>query len=81
MTGTLGTAREETLNAEELELRDLEGHWHLLRIRPYRTADNRIEGTVLTLIDIDQIRRAEGEANARDFAESIVESVHTLWCC
>jgi two-component system, chemotaxis family, CheB/CheR fusion protein len=48
----------ETLNAEERELQDLEGHWHLLRIRPYRTADNRIEGSILTLIDIDQIRRA-----------------------
>ena len=59
----------ETLSAEELELRDREGHWHLLRIRPYRTADNRIEGTVLALIDIDQLRRA------REFAESVVESV------
>ncbi len=66
----------ETLNAEELELQDLEGRWHLLRIRPYRTADNRIEGAVLTLIDIDQIRRAQIEADAaRDFAESVVESV------
>jgi two-component system CheB/CheR fusion protein len=59
----------ETLSAEELELRDREGHWHLLRIRPYRTADNRIGGTVLALIDIDQVRRA------REFAESVVESV------
>jgi len=59
----------ETLSAEELELQDREGHWHLLRIRPYRTADNRIEGTVLALIDIDHVRRA------REFAESVVESV------
>jgi two-component system, chemotaxis family, CheB/CheR fusion protein len=68
----------ETLNAEELELQDLEGHWHLLRVRPFRTADNRIEGAVMTLIDIDQIRRAQIKADvARDFAESIVESVQT----
>jgi two-component system, chemotaxis family, CheB/CheR fusion protein len=68
----------ETLNAEELELQDSEGHWHLLRVRPYRTADNRIEGSVLTLIDIDQIRRSQIKADAaRDFAESIVESVQT----
>ena len=68
----------ETLNAEELELQDLEGRWYLLRIRPYRTADNRIEGAVLTLIDIDQIRRAQIKADAaRDFAESVVESVQT----
>ena len=68
----------ETLNAEELELQDREGRWHLLRVRPYRTADNRIEGAVLALIDIDQIRRAQIEADAaRDFAESVVESVQT----
>jgi two-component system CheB/CheR fusion protein len=68
----------ETLNAEELELQDLERRWHLLRVRPYRTADNRIEGAVLTLIDIDQIRRTQIKADAaRDFAESVFESVQT----
>jgi two-component system, chemotaxis family, CheB/CheR fusion protein len=68
----------ETLNAEELELQDLERRWHLLRVRPYRTADNRIEGAVLTLIDIDQIRQTQIKADAaRDFAESVVESVQT----
>jgi two-component system CheB/CheR fusion protein len=68
----------ETLHAEELEMQDLEGRWYLLRVRPYRTADNRIEGAVLTLIDIDQIRRAQIQADAaRDFAESVVESVQT----
>jgi two-component system, chemotaxis family, CheB/CheR fusion protein len=65
-----------TLSAEELELQDSEGHWHLLRVRPYRTADNRIEGAVLAMIDIDQIRRAQMAADAaRQFAESVIESV------
>ena len=54
----------ETLNAEEQELQDREGRWHLLRVRPYRTADNRIEGAVLALIDIDQVRRAQVAADA-----------------
>ncbi len=61
----------QSLGAEEIELQDRKGHWHLLRIRPYRTSSNRIEGTVVTLIDIDQIRRA------RDFAELIIESVQS----
>jgi two-component system, chemotaxis family, CheB/CheR fusion protein len=68
----------ETLNAEELELQDLDGCWHLLRIRPYRTADDRIEGSVLTLIDINQIRQTQIKADAaRDFAESVIEAVQT----
>ncbi len=37
----------------ERELRDREGHWFLLRMRPYRTRDNRIEGVVVMLIDMD----------------------------
>ncbi len=68
----------ETLKAEEVELQDLEGRWRLLRVRPYRTADNRVEGSVLVLIDIDQIRRAQIKADAaRAFAESVVESIQT----
>ncbi|MBN2337266.1 MAG: PAS domain-containing protein [Acidobacteria bacterium] len=68
----------ETLSAEELEVQDLDQRWYQLAIRPYRTAGNRIEGVVLTLIDIDQIRQAQIRADAaRDFAESVVESVQT----
>ena len=73
----------ETLNAEELELQDREGRWHLLRIRPYRTADNRIEGAVLALIDIDQIRRAQIKADARAIlpSRSSNRSKRPYWCC
>jgi two-component system CheB/CheR fusion protein len=67
----------ETLEAQELELQDREGRWHCLRIRPYRTADHRIEGAVLVWVDIDQARRAQQTADAaRAFAESVIESVH-----
>jgi two-component system CheB/CheR fusion protein len=68
----------DTLAGEEIELLDREGRWHLLRVRPYRTMDNRIEGAVLAMIDIDQMRRAQIAADlAREFAESLIESVQT----
>jgi len=68
----------ETLNPEETELQDRQGFWHVLHVRPYRTGDNRIEGAVLVLVDIDQTRRAQIAADsARKFAESVVESVQT----
>src|SRR5262249_18453839 len=35
-----------------------EGHWYSLRVRPYRTLDNRIDGAVLVLVDIDTQKRA-----------------------
>jgi two-component system CheB/CheR fusion protein len=50
---------QETLGTKEVELRDREGLWYFLRVRPYRTSDNRIEGLVLLLVDITQQKHAE----------------------
>jgi two-component system, chemotaxis family, CheB/CheR fusion protein len=48
----------ENLTVVEREVQDTEGHWYALRVRPYRTQDNRIEGVVLMLLDIDELKRA-----------------------
>jgi len=47
-------AREtiETFMPREIEVQDRVGRWYMLRVRPYRNVDNRIDGAVLTLIDI-----------------------------
>ena len=57
------------LNADALRvLRDLHsserevqsnGHWFLARVLPYRTSDDRIDGVVLTFVDIAQRKQAE----------------------
>ena len=41
----------------ELETRD--GRWHLMRVVPYRTADDRIDGVVLTFLDITERKKVE----------------------
>jgi two-component system CheB/CheR fusion protein len=51
----------ETLNVREFEARDKAGRLYSLRIRPYRTSDNKIDGAVLTLVDIDGAKRDETE--------------------
>jgi two-component system CheB/CheR fusion protein len=48
----------EKLTAVDREVQDREGRWYSLRIRPYRTRESRIEGVVLLLLDIDEIKRA-----------------------
>ena len=48
----------ETLRLKEREVRDRQGHWYSLRIRPYRTKDDKIDGVVLALIDIDELKRS-----------------------
>jgi two-component system CheB/CheR fusion protein len=47
----------DTLEVRELQVRDRKGRNYLLRIRPYKTADNKIDGAVLLLIDIDQLKK------------------------
>jgi two-component system, chemotaxis family, CheB/CheR fusion protein len=42
----------ETLNMRERKVKDLEGCEYLLRVRPYRTIDNRIDGAVITLVEL-----------------------------
>lgn len=68
----------DSLGTRELEVQDRDGRWRLMRVRPYRTADNKIEGVVLVLIDIDDLRRSqEALREARDYARAVIESVRT----
>jgi two-component system CheB/CheR fusion protein len=45
-----------TLNLKAQEVQDQDGHWYDLRIRPYKTSDNKIDGAVVVLVDIDSIK-------------------------
>ena len=47
----------DTLEVRELRVADREGRSYLLRIRPYKTADNKIDGAVLVMIDIEQLKK------------------------
>lgn len=66
----------DTLNLKELEAQDLEGRWYNLRIRPYRTTENQIDGVVMVLMDIDALKRSTKQLQeALDYAEAVVETV------
>ncbi len=43
----------------ETEVQGKDGKWFIIRLRPYRTIDNQIEGVVLTFVDITTRRRIE----------------------
>ncbi|MGH2602390.1 MAG: diguanylate cyclase domain-containing protein, partial [Dehalococcoidia bacterium] len=66
----------DQVQVREREVRDRNGRWYALRVHPYRTADNKIDGAVVVLLDIDQIKRYQEEVReARDYAQAIVETV------
>jgi two-component system, chemotaxis family, CheB/CheR fusion protein len=50
----------DQVSARDLEVQDGTGRWYLLRLRPYRTLDNRIDGAVIVLFDIDSLKRSLG---------------------
>ena len=68
----------DTLHTKEQEVQTESGYWYTLRIRPYRTTENMIDGVVMVLIDIDALKRsARTLEEARNYAETIVETVQT----
>ncbi len=49
----------KTLAVKDREVQTNEGVWYLITIMPYRTSENRIDGLVLTFVDIDQTKRSQ----------------------
>jgi two-component system CheB/CheR fusion protein len=47
----------ETRRLQDLEVRDGTGRWYLLRVRPYVTVEERVDGAVLVFVDIDRLKQ------------------------
>ncbi|HYN59012.1 MAG TPA: chemotaxis protein CheB [Rubrivivax sp.] len=65
----------ESLVPVERELSTAGGSWYLVRIQPYRTTDNLIDGVVLTFANVTERVQAIATRKARDLAEAIVDTV------
>ncbi|HEY3296613.1 MAG TPA: chemotaxis protein CheB [bacterium] len=49
----------DTLKVCERELRTTEGRWCLVRVLPYRTVENVVQGAVISFIDITEQKRTQ----------------------
>ena len=66
----------QTLVPKEREVHTKTGTWYLMRMRPYRTVRNVINGLVITFVDVTQLKHAELLAQeAGAYAESIVQTM------
>jgi two-component system CheB/CheR fusion protein len=66
----------ETLAVQHQEIQDREGRWNSVTVRPYRTTDDRIDGAVLAVVDIDALKKSlKAAEEARDYAEGLIETV------
>jgi two-component system CheB/CheR fusion protein len=66
----------DNLQLETREVQDDRGHWYQLQIRPYKTSANKIEGLVLSLADISDLKASLKQVEeARNYAQAIVETL------
>ncbi len=73
----------DTLNTKEKEVQTKEGVWYRLKILPYRTVENVIDGLVMTFSDIDEQKKVQEKLKeisleartSQEFAESIVNTI------
>ena len=69
----------QKVSQRELELQDREGRWYSLRLRPYRTADNRIDGVLMIFVDIHDLKTTqEALRQQSNFSEAVMESSGAL---
>ncbi len=59
----------DNLSLKEYEVRDTAGLWYTMRIRPYKTADNKLDGAVITWNDISTLK-ASLEGTEKALSES-----------
>ena len=73
----------DTLATVEAQVKDSSGRVYQMRVQPYRTLENVIEGGVLTFVDVTERQRlqagldelAQAVAEAGEFAQSVLDTV------
>ncbi len=67
-----------TLVPEQKEIQTRDDKWYTIRIGPYRTSDNVIDGVVVTFNNVTRLKAIENRAlAAQKFAESVVDTVRS----
>ena len=68
-----------SLVVKEVEVKTIEGNWYALRIQPYRTLSNVIEGAVISFVNISETVQARAALDkAKDLARLaiVVQDAH-----
>lgn len=66
----------DNLVSREAEVQSKDGAWFLMRIGPYRTQEDKIEGAVITFVDITERKKMElALRDALRYSESIVSTI------
>lgn len=66
----------EDVSVRQLEFQDDYNHWYSMRIRPYRTSDNRIDGAVVAFLDVNEIKASLDKVSSElDYVQSVISAI------
>jgi len=69
----------DTIEPKEMQVRDNTDNWYSMKIRPYRTSENKIDGVIISLYDVDIMKREHDTAiEGRNFARDIFSHVEGM---
>jgi len=69
----------DKVSQQELEIQDRDGRWYSMRLRPYRTADGRINGVLMIFIDIHALKTTQDALREQSsFSAAVMESSGAL---
>jgi two-component system CheB/CheR fusion protein len=74
---TIITNVVNTLESEEIDVQINNNLWYKMKVRPYKTIENRIDGVILAFIDMNDVNfSARLIEEEKDLAQTIIETVH-----
>jgi two-component system CheB/CheR fusion protein len=67
----------QNVSTVEFEDRNRAGHFFSIRIKPFKTTDNRIDGAVATFVDIDDLKRKQIHIEStQKYSNAIIQTIH-----
>ncbi|MGD8569723.1 MAG: chemotaxis protein CheB [Gammaproteobacteria bacterium] len=66
----------DSITSTKTDIQAEQGYWYSVRIRPYRTADNRIDGAVIAFLDINDLKTSLEEAvTEREYTAAVISAI------
>lgn len=62
----------KSLSKIERKVKSKDGHWYIIKTLPYRTVQDKIDGIVLTIVEVTELKQAEGELRQRLLQQATV---------
>jgi len=70
------TSVVDSIKSYSMEVKNHENHWYSMRVHPYRTAENKIEGAVIAFIEITELKSSLDETSeSKKYSDAIIEAI------